>query len=177
MELRNPGFLRPVSLDFEPKYEALSYTWGVSKKGRTIRVNAEHRVAVTDNLFLALQRLRRRYFKRAHWVDAICINQSNNEERSQQVAMMARIYRQATCINVWLGEPGPVKSFGVKKLCDWMASQILYSEQRVGSCYKRASPGVCSEIIPKPLTGQSPAVHHAGTTALGSFRNLCLRGR
>jgi hypothetical protein len=38
------------------------------------------------------------------WVDAICINQGNNEERAQQVQLMAKIYSRATRVLVWLGE-------------------------------------------------------------------------
>ena len=38
------------------------------------------------------------------WIDAICINQSNNEEKSQQVAMMGEIYSGAAEVLVWLGE-------------------------------------------------------------------------
>lgn len=38
------------------------------------------------------------------WIDAICINQEDNDEKSVQVAMMDRIYRQARSVYVWLGE-------------------------------------------------------------------------
>jgi hypothetical protein len=39
-------------------------------------------------------------------VDAVCINQGNNEERGQQVQLMAKIYSKATRVLVWLGETG-----------------------------------------------------------------------
>jgi len=38
------------------------------------------------------------------WADAICIDQSNVEERAQQVAMMQQIYTKASNVIVWLGE-------------------------------------------------------------------------
>jgi hypothetical protein len=37
-------------------------------------------------------------------VDAICINQKNLEEQSQQVQLMAKIYCSAHRVIVWLGE-------------------------------------------------------------------------
>lgn len=37
------------------------------------------------------------------WIDAICINQSSVEERSAQVRIMDRIYKQARKVVVWLG--------------------------------------------------------------------------
>ena len=53
------GILRTVSLGStpEPSYEALSYTWGASTEGRTIRINKRYHIVVTDNLFRALIRL------------------------------------------------------------------------------------------------------------------------
>ena len=42
--------------------------------------------------------------KIAIWIDAVCINQSDLEERSQQVTMMRQIYSKATTVLIWLGE-------------------------------------------------------------------------
>lgn len=42
------------------------------------------------------------------WIDALCVDQSNLDERSAQVAMMMSIYAQAECVHLWLGnETGP----------------------------------------------------------------------
>jgi hypothetical protein len=37
------------------------------------------------------------------WIDAICINQKDSDERGQQVQFMAKIYNQAHRVIVWLG--------------------------------------------------------------------------
>jgi hypothetical protein len=37
------------------------------------------------------------------WIDAICINQTNNKEKSFQVGLMAEIYQQANHVFAWLG--------------------------------------------------------------------------
>ncbi|KKY28420.1 putative ankyrin and het domain protein [Phaeomoniella chlamydospora] len=37
------------------------------------------------------------------WVDAICINQEDNIEKSAQVALMGKIYQSAKSVTVWLG--------------------------------------------------------------------------
>ncbi|KAF4623517.1 hypothetical protein D9613_001500 [Agrocybe pediades] len=39
-----------------------------------------------------------------YWIDAICINQVDLDERAAQVALMGSIYKQATACLVWLGE-------------------------------------------------------------------------
>jgi hypothetical protein len=111
MDLR----LKVISLDLKPKYEALSYTWGGSREKNTVSVNG-FEMPITDNLFRALRRLRKKIFTRVIWIDAICINQANPEERSQQVAIMDRIYSTANSVEVWLGEVDVKAEFHLKEL-------------------------------------------------------------
>lgn len=40
------------------------------------------------------------------WIDALCINQADHQERNSQVMMMSRIYQQAHVVFVWLGGEG-----------------------------------------------------------------------
>lgn len=90
------------SLDDSRNYTALSYTWGIQEHTRLIKVD-KYEFPVTDNLEYALQRLRSRDHTVILWVDAICINQESNEERSDQVRLMMRIYRTARRVAIWLG--------------------------------------------------------------------------
>jgi hypothetical protein len=60
---------------------------------------------VTQNLLAALHHLRRRDSDRVLWIDALCIDQANVEEKEQQVVRMDRIYQTARNVCVWLG-PG-----------------------------------------------------------------------
>lgn len=57
---------------------------------------------VTPSLYDALLQLRKRP-PQEYWIDALCINQTDDEERSSQVQMMGRIYREAELVLVWLG--------------------------------------------------------------------------
>lgn len=59
---------------------------------------------MTKNLYAALLQLRDPFFERVLWVDAICINQSDEEEKAQQVTSMTRIFGLASRVIVWLGE-------------------------------------------------------------------------
>jgi hypothetical protein len=61
-------------------------------------------LAVTKNLHAALFRLRDRSLERILWIDALCIDQKNVEEKGQQVQLMAKIYSKAARVLVWLGE-------------------------------------------------------------------------
>lgn len=67
------------------------------------------RPLATRNLFGAVKRLRFPNQDRVLWIDALCINQKDAAERSHQVALMAKVYRQAKDVIAWLEEP-PVES-------------------------------------------------------------------
>lgn len=91
-------------------YEALSYAWGDHVFHERIQVcetadtePIQLLVPLTRNLCEALRHLRSNV-PRVFWIDALCINQSDLEEKRQQVAQMGRIYREAKGVIVWLGE-------------------------------------------------------------------------
>ncbi len=84
-----------------PEYVALSYCWGDSTKKLAIWIDGRC-IYVNENLGEALYVLRGQGFRRL-WVDAICINQQDDEEKSSQVLRMSAIYRTAEEVAVWLG--------------------------------------------------------------------------
>lgn len=84
-------------------YEALSYVWGSEEKHHSVSTDKGD-LLVTTNLYMALKRLRDHSLDRIIWVDAICIDQANAEERNRQVQSMAEIYAKASRVVVWLEE-------------------------------------------------------------------------
>ncbi|KAF8853909.1 HET-domain-containing protein [Acephala macrosclerotiorum] len=86
----------------ESPFYALSYTWGEPDFCHTIICNGSE-IKITQNLFDALRQLRLKEKSRTLWVDAICINQENTNEKSIQVPLMKNIYQQATAVIIWLG--------------------------------------------------------------------------
>jgi hypothetical protein len=101
------------------QYEALSYHWGDKKEEHPIHFRdvsspihdktdsafwaVRKRIFVRPNLYAALQHLRQKDTDIDVWVDAICINQDNEEEKKAQVARMWEIYSKATRVCIWLG--------------------------------------------------------------------------
>ncbi|RYP24974.1 hypothetical protein DL765_000202 [Monosporascus sp. GIB2] len=100
------GKLSRLNLDVDkhvnPPYDALSYMWGTTNGARTIHLNQDDNFKVTRNLAAALHALRLRDQPRLIWIDAICINQNNLQERSDQVQLMRKIYQNAATVYVWL---------------------------------------------------------------------------
>lgn len=113
----------PVHVELEtyrhshcPSYDTVSYAWGGeqgdSSPCRPIFVGPYWDVLLqTENCWQMLRYARPTRGIRLLWVDAICINQDNNEERSTQVAMMGQIYNDCERTLVYLG-PEIVKWHG-----------------------------------------------------------------
>ncbi|KAM5353407.1 hypothetical protein ACJ41O_000057 [Fusarium nematophilum] len=87
-----------------PTFEALSYTWGDASDTREVIVNG-YIVNVTFNLYSAFYRLRQEEGVRVLWIDALCINQTDLDERAQQVGLMGKIYSICDKTVIWVGEP------------------------------------------------------------------------
>ena len=66
--------------------------------------SSEVRFFVTPNLEQALRRFRKEKDVVVLWVDALCIDQENKDEKSRQVSRMAEIYGKARGVRIWLGE-------------------------------------------------------------------------
>jgi hypothetical protein len=80
-----------------PPYEALSYVWGDASITHD---------PITTNLHAALERFRSLPPPEYLWIDQLCINQADDEERSRQVNMMGSIFGRAQRVIMWLG-PDP----------------------------------------------------------------------
>ena len=98
--------LEICSLDEKPRYEALSYVWGDQSHPLEILLDGQV-FHVGLNLASALRSLRLADRPRRLWIDAICINQGDQEERSSQVLLMRQIYSYASRVLVCLGIDTP----------------------------------------------------------------------
>ena len=78
-------------------FEALSYVWDGTDDGATILVD-DISVSVTKSLEAALRHLRFQDRPRILWIDYICINRYDIEERNRQVAKMGLIYEFAVAV-------------------------------------------------------------------------------
>jgi hypothetical protein len=94
--------------EYEPRYEALSYTWGkdtiLEFAAVEICGQQDQKLGLRPNLASALRHLRLPADIRVLWIDAICINQDDVEERNKQVKRMTDIYTLAHRVVAWLGD-------------------------------------------------------------------------
>ncbi|KAM0417359.1 hypothetical protein ACHAPT_012675 [Fusarium lateritium] len=110
------------------RFEALSYVWGFMENAEEALVEQPSgfaTLAIGQNLTSALRHLRYEKTGRTLWVDAVCINQSDLEERAAQVLRMADIYSTSWVI-AWLGpasrSSGP--GFGVLQ---YVGEQVVWT--------------------------------------------------
>jgi hypothetical protein len=102
--------LEIASLQDSPCYTALSYCWGDPSNSKTVLVNTSI-FRTTDNLASALWYIRKHFasgsliddLPQLLWIDAICINQENLEERNRQIRLMQTVYASAANVLSWLG--------------------------------------------------------------------------
>ncbi|PPJ49951.1 hypothetical protein CBER1_04721 [Cercospora berteroae] len=88
--------LRHASLKAErlPKYESISYVWGDAQKFDALVINGQAYTFSATSV-AALRRTRSTTAIRTVWIDAVCIDQNNLDERAQQVALMGELYRNS----------------------------------------------------------------------------------
>jgi hypothetical protein len=84
-------------------YEAISYTWGNPERTEEILING-CKMKVTKSVYEILATFSSQFLPQLLWIDAICIDQDNNEEKEQQVPMMDNIYSHALFTTVFLGQ-------------------------------------------------------------------------
>ena len=98
-----------------PEYEALSYVWGTQSRALPLLSDGKQ-IFITGTLDLALRRLRNPHSNRVLWIDQLCINQDDLDERSQQVQLMRYIYSNARRVLVWLGSDDNMQAKRAKEL-------------------------------------------------------------
>ncbi|CAM1508928.1 Fc.00g026670.m01.CDS01 [Cosmosporella sp. VM-42] len=99
------------------EFHALSYCWGDPDDWVDIHLRATESTVGDEGVRMpfsvgrtvgqALRRLRLPEKTLKVWIDAVCINQEDFEERAQQVNLMSHIYSMAATVHIWLGQGNP----------------------------------------------------------------------
>ncbi|KAL8981348.1 MAG: hypothetical protein Q9205_003830 [Flavoplaca limonia] len=124
-----------------PRFKALSYAWGNAQDRVRIHVVAGRGVQgvksaalnITRSLAEALRHLRKKRQSMVFWIDQICVNQADLEERGNQVLRMPDIFTLAKSVIAWLGPESDDSKVAVKILnkigpdvtMDWVSSEVL----------------------------------------------------
>jgi hypothetical protein len=85
-----------------PLYETISYVCGNPTRKRSIILHG-HKIRAMATSEAALRRMRLRDKPRTLWIDSICINQENADEKGHQVGMMCQTCTKTFRNLIWLG--------------------------------------------------------------------------
>lgn len=107
------GRLHTATPEHSQPYEALSYCWGTQIEKEVMYIdNGE--LEITKSLASALKYLRLETHSRLIWVDQICINQEDTQEKSNQVQnLMGQIYANTSRLLIWLGEADDTSTLAI----------------------------------------------------------------
>ncbi|KAG4439850.1 hypothetical protein IFR05_004663 [Cadophora sp. M221] len=130
------GELRSYPLAQRPEFEALSYQWGDPKNPKSVYVNGK-KMKISKNAHDALRSIRHSNKVRRIWIDQICINQVDTEEKNSQIPLMTFIYGRAIATLVWLGNhKGPRWVEGAEGL-DWSGEWAVAHASKYSLAAKR----------------------------------------
>ncbi|MCJ1359467.1 MAG: hypothetical protein MMC33_009469 [Icmadophila ericetorum] len=118
--------LHTVRLEDAPPYSALSYVWGSPERNASLYCNGKV-LKITRSLATALEATLSHSEKSYIWADAICINQDNLAERSEQVLLMAEIYTKAYKVLAHLKAPSGTG----ENSADWPAISLMNYLNRI----------------------------------------------
>lgn len=71
------------------------------------------------------------------WIDALCIDQANLEEKSHQVAFMSQIYSSAIFVYTWLGPKADDSAIAMQLIDNPKSSYKEWAERATGSAFKQ----------------------------------------
>jgi hypothetical protein len=133
------GKLENFSLDAPPTsgYTTLSYVWGERRYHPSKIILDGHSFPVLESIYPVLEAIcdnpKLANENSWWWIDSICINQGNDggamSERSSQISMMGRIYKQSERTVVWLGE-GTKENEDAMEFLDVLAKSIIKLKQK-----------------------------------------------
>jgi hypothetical protein len=92
-----------ADLHSPPKYETISYVWGLPNFDYRLQLASGKNIAITESLYEAIPFLAAVCRTGYLWIDQLCIHQSDVVEKNHQVFLMAQIYRSCDRVLVWLG--------------------------------------------------------------------------
>lgn len=166
-ELESPLCANIVHVDrttfrYEPRirdYQAVSYCWGEARSfSKSLICNENSTMPITPAVEEMLRYLRKTDKPRNLWVDAISLNQKDNNEKSVQVQLMGEIYHQADKVHVWLGTPDAEVDETIPQffalLKDW-----VYSLQIPGLIVDRLAMGWKEQVFLQRLYDLRSTVH------------------
>lgn len=111
--------LRHYPIQAAPDYISLSYVWGSGEHDHSIIIQHTD-LSISQHLYECIQAIasvldRENLAGHFIWIDAVCIDQENLQEKGTQVPLIGDIYKGAEFVLVWFGN-----LHGGEKIGSWI---------------------------------------------------------
>ncbi|KAI1059363.1 hypothetical protein LB507_003951 [Fusarium sp. FIESC RH6] len=127
-------------------WTCLSYTWGTEPPKEEILINGVS-FPVRSNVYNFLRQAQHQG-PRNLWIDSICINQSDIQERNAQVDFMSEIFGEAELVIVWLGQTSPALERAFKLLGSSFDADTVTIRAAAGQpVFAKFAPDECSSLF------------------------------
>jgi hypothetical protein len=136
-----------------PHYIGLSYTWGDPEIRRPMLVG-DKVFHATENLAIALEHLQEEDKTIIFWIDAVCINQNDSNEKSIQVQRMGNIFASAVLVIAWIGPAADDSDLALQELESYGAEPTQGSWSQFRQYYAKRFAALHVESI-KALLARS----------------------
>ncbi|CAH0045652.1 unnamed protein product [Clonostachys solani] len=159
------GSLQVCNVSDANHYWALSYVWGPNPTElHPIYFTVDGKeMMITESLSAFLKQLRRKLRDGGTnsvppllWADALCIDQNNNVEKSQQVSNMGSIFGEAKQVMVWAGTENE-NDTGVIEVFAWLHEQ-LFGHRDTKTCRCRDTEQPSTDHLPNDEDPCWPAI-------------------
>lgn len=118
------GLIWVTRLDAKVHYTTVSYVWGPKSRRKHALHTPVGRLTITEPLYFTLKKLRKRHKSEVLWVDAICINQDDDNEKTEQVKMLAQIFQNSAQTLGFIQDNGESKEV-IEMLMQVRAREVL----------------------------------------------------
>lgn len=139
------------------RFTAVSYAWGSAPRSRHFRLRDGSSIIITPGLESAISKISAHALGPSSqvnsdswariWIDQICIDQENFEERQQQVSLMRNLYEKATGLIIWLGDG------------DIYSRRVVEMVRTVGRLIGQDAPKAAQRAGLEKLLGAEPEDH------------------
>lgn len=138
----------------KPEYKTVSYAWGDTTSSCSILIDGKP-LEIPTSAYQALDGVLRDGYQGAVWIDSVCINQADRQEREQQISMMGGevgIYSNGRLNIIWLGESDASTAKAIE------AMKLVLEDMRkaTGNNFERLSKTVRDPVTHEDLFSEAP---------------------
>ena len=129
-----------------PFWTAVSYAWEGQRPSETLLFDDQY-LPITSNVAQIIRDLREPDQHIVVWIDAVCINQNDEDEKRSQIPIMQEIYGKAKEVVIWLRPQEEVFPVNLIIVSQWLDEKRMNQDYEMtalplAGAFQRDHPGL-----------------------------------